>query len=198
MPAQSTAKLLSSDENDAVVAFLLAGLTEAGYHCESIYQAGPLDMSVAMGSATPDLLVLSTDRLDKGLLQQLLELDNHNPCPIVLSVREHDSSLLAQAFEMGASTYLLGHCIDQPASLLAELAVLRFVDRQKLKAVVEDARKQLRDRKLVERAKGILMQTKNLTEPDAYRVMRQAAMNRAQPLVQVAAGVIQVAELLDA
>jgi response regulator NasT len=75
---------------------------------------------------------------------------------------------------------------------------MRFQARQQLINDVENAKTKLRERKLVERAKGILMEKKKLSEQEAYRVMRQAAMNRAQPLVQVAASVIQVSELLHA
>jgi response regulator NasT len=197
MSSPQSAQLLVCRDAESLIDSLRFGLREAGYVCE-VSSQNQLDVSVAMGSSSPALLVLVLDALSLSTVQQLKELDAHSPCPVILCVQQHQPALLAQAVETGASTYVLGECSKQRAALLAELASMRFQARQQLINDVENAKTKLRERKLVERAKGILMEKKKLSEQEAYRVMRQAAMNRAQPLVQVAASVIQVSELLHA
>lgn len=178
------------------------GLRQVGFDCETLHQTGGssngLDVSVAMGSSAPALLVLVLAELDADVVQQLSELDNHGACPVIVCAKEHNADLLGEAIQAGVGAYIAGPCSANRAALLAQLAGARFSSRQQLINDAEDAKNKLRERKLVERAKGILMEKKHLSEQDAYRVMRQAAMNRAQPLVQVAASVIQVSELLNA
>lgn len=171
---------------------------QAGYVCEQVQQASELDISVAMGEATPDLLILLLPELSAFAIQQLQELDNHAACPVVLAVERHLSDHLPPAIEAGVDAYVVKGCEPDKAELLVAIACERHQSRQKLKNDVADAKTQLRERKLVERAKGILMESKQLSEQEAYRVMRKASMNGAQPLVQVAASVIQVSELLRA
>lgn len=197
MTAPKPAMMLVCNKQVELLESLRFGLRQAGYSCEVVEQVAEFDISVVIGRA-PALLVVVIDALNDDVVAQFAELDNHSPCPVMLCVGQHDPALLAKAIETGASTYISGACSDERAALLAELATLRFQARQKLIHDVEDAKNKLKERKLVERAKGILMEKKQLSEQDAYRVMRQAAMNRAQPLVQVAASVIQVSELLNA
>ncbi len=197
MPATQTAILLLCSERDDLIANLRFGLSQAGYVCE-IQRQQQFDVKDVMGSASPALLVVILQALTLDAVQQLQALDEHSPCPVVLCVREHNAGLLARAVEAGVSTYIAGACSGQRAVLLAELATLRFQARQKLRRHAEDAANKLSERKLIERAKGILMETRQLSEQEAYRVMRKTAMNRAQPLVQVATSLIQASELLSA
>lgn len=198
MTQLKSAMILAEDHNPDLEQRIQAALGSAGYVSTVAIQTTAWDISIAMGSEAPSLLVLVANSLTADLVQQLEELDTHSPLPVMLFAQQHNAELLERAVHAGTTAYHVGEFSAERLALLASLATARYSSRQKLKNDAAEAKAKLQERKLVERAKGILMEKKQLSEQDAYRVMRQAAMNRAQPMVQVAASVIQVSELLNA
>lgn len=179
------------------LALLEVGLATAGYHSQVLLQGDDLDVGAVLAGGVPELLVLVLPRLDENSIAQIAEVDQHYPCPLVLWIANHDPEVLDDAINAGVSAYLSGDFRAHHLTLQLALAKARFKSRQRLKHAAADAKNKLRERKLVDRAKGILMDKRKLTEQEAYRVMRRAAMNKGQPMVQVACSVIQVSELLN-
>lgn len=182
--------------NDFGVAVFVAGLERFGCEVELLPQQGAFDMVATVAQVRPDFLVVIAPVLGTVLLQQIAEVDDHYGCAIMLWVAENRVDLLDEAVGAGICAYLIEPPTAQRLEGLIPLAVARHKSRQYLKRNLESSQKKLRERKLVERAKGILMTKREMTEADAYGVLRQTAMNKNQPLVDVACSVIQVSELL--
>ncbi len=144
----------------------------------------------------PDALVVLTRSLSSAQLAVLGAITRVAPRPIVVFTEDPDRELIVAAIRAGASAYVVGaHARERLAPVL-DAAIARFDQLQAVRAEAETAKAELAGRKLVERAKGILMKSRRLSEDEAYRAMRKQAMDRKLKLTDVARQIIAVADLL--
>ena len=158
--------------------------------------ADAAELEAAARRLTPDAIVVVTRSLSMAQLAALGAITQVAPRPIVVFTEDPDRDLIVAAVRSGASAYVVGSRTRERLAPVLDAAIARFDQLQDLRAEAENAKAQLTERKLVERAKGILMKSRKLSEDEAYRAMRKQAMDRKLKLTEVARQIIAVADLL--
>ena len=165
-----------------------------GHQCLKIADSGQL--LALLQQATPDLVMVSVTSPADELLADLQALNRHTPIPVVLFAKTCAEDRYARVLEAQVSEFIVNdlNYTRLPSSIL--IAKARFKQQQSLKNALEEARTQLEDRKQIDRAKAILIKTRNFTENEAYHTLRKLAMDRNITLGEMARNVIAMADLL--
>lgn len=145
----------------------------------------------------PDVLVLSVDFLDAFMLDQLIKINQSNPLPVTVFAKQHAPEVLKMVVSAGVSSYVVDDVQEHRLPIIVDLARVRFEQMHTLSTELEKAKEKLSDRKIIERAKGIIMQQKRLSEEEAYVQMRKSAMNQGQSIAEISRRVISVFDMLD-
>lgn len=146
----------------------------------------------------PDILILSTERLSDVMLKELAVINNILPLPIIIFAENDSPNVIQRSIKAGVSAYVAHEISPQRIHSIISVANERFKEVQALRNELKLAKMQLESRKLIERAKGHLMQMKKMTEKEAYGTLRKMAMDQSSPISMVAKNIIDVYELLAA
>ena len=170
-------------------------LTQAGYEVIA-YATSTFDLHRQVGALKPDIIIIDTDSPDRDTLENLCVVSRDEPRPVVMFTHDGDSEKIRAATKAGVSAYVVGGVTPERIGSIIGAAVARFEQFQALKREFEELENKLADRKVIERAKGILMKSRNLSEDEAYGALRRQAMENNMRLAEVARQVIVVAGLL--
>lgn len=175
-------------------------LVEAGYRIADRVPAAA-DLAAAAGRVRPDAIVLCSPAEHPAptadLLAKLATLKAAPPCPLVFATAGMTAATTRHAIDIGVSAFLIGDLDAERVRGVVDLAVARFTELDGLRRELRTARKKLAERKVIEKAKGLLMQRSGLDEDTAYRSLRKLAMDRNLTLVDVAENLLTVADVLD-
>jgi response regulator NasT len=188
-------RVLVVDESRMRAADICAGLALAGHQVAAILPSA-LDLADQVGKLRPDVILIETDSPSRDTLEHLGVVNREAPRPVVIFARESDADVIRAAVRAGVSAYVVDGLDPQRIQPVIEVARARFEDYQLLRRELADATQKLSERKLVERAKGILMKSRNMDEDAAYKALRRLAMDRGKPLAAVARDVVDMAQLL--
>ena len=143
------------------------------------------------------MVVMDLDDNGEAELEAIRQIMENRPLPIVMFVQQGNRESAANATAAGATAYVVnGLKADRIAPILAA-AVTRFQETQALRAELKQAETSLKERKIIERAKGLLMQQRSCSEDEAYSALRKLAMQRNKRLAEIAASVIDAASLMN-
>jgi response regulator NasT len=145
----------------------------------------------------PDILILSTEVLNDKTLKELAEINKLLPLPIVIFVEYDSPNVIQNAIKAGVSAYVVHETLPQRVKSVITIAYERFKEIQSLRNELQQAKTQLESRKLIERAKGLLMDQKQISEHQAFNTLRKMAMNQGNSIAMVAKNVIDVCEVLS-
>jgi response regulator NasT len=158
--------------------------------------AEPRKLYDAVTRFAPDAIIIDTDSPSRDTLEHLCLVTESCPRPIVMFTNDAGRESIREAVRAGVTAYIVDGLAPERISPIIETALARFEAFQSVKHELAQTRSKLSERKLVERAKGILMKEKNLPEDEAYRMLRKLAMDKSLSLSAVAEQVITVAKLL--
>jgi two-component system, response regulator / RNA-binding antiterminator len=144
----------------------------------------------------PDVVIVDSESPSRDTLENLATLSSSCPRPVVVFSEDARQAPMQQALRAGVSAYVIAGLQAQRLMPVLQVAIARFEQDRALRGQLDDAQTQLAERKLIERAKGILMDDVGLSEEQAYRHLRKLAMDRGQRLGQVAERVIDARDLL--
>lgn len=144
----------------------------------------------------PDVIIMDLKSPDRDTLENMTVLNQHNPKPVIMFSDEGDSQIISQAVQAGVSAYIVDGLNPHRVKPILDVAIARFREYQALRKELKQTRDQLADRKIIDKAKGLLMKTKGLDEEQAYHAMRKMAMDQSKPLVDIAQNILSVMELL--
>jgi two-component system, response regulator / RNA-binding antiterminator len=145
----------------------------------------------------PDVIVIDTDSPDRDMLEHLAAMSRDAPRPVVLFTDDEDIGKMKQALRAGVMSYVVGDVAADRIKAILQVAVARFEENQALRQELENAKTELASRKLIERAKGIVMTHKGVREDEAYRLLREMAMSRRVKLADVAQQVIDMSSMFS-
>lgn len=145
----------------------------------------------------PKILILSTDQPSENMLMELAEINQLTPLPIIIFAENDSPNVIKNAIKSGVSAYIVHEVLPQRIKSIISVANARFKETQALRNELNKTKTQLKSRKLVERAKGLLMQQKQISEDEAYDTMRKMAMNKGDSLAMIAKNIIDVCEVLS-
>ena len=140
----------------------------------------------------PQVVMIDLESPDRDILESLAVLNQQQPTPVVMFSRELDPAFIQQAIAAGVSAYLAEGVDPDRVKTVIDIAIAQFEHFQTLRRNFEETLRELENRKLVDRAKRLLMAHQKIDEDQAYAQMRKLAMNSNQKITAVAAGVIAI------
>jgi len=188
-------RVLVVDESDERAALLREALTAAGHEVAASLSS-PLELLRAVETLHPDVIVIDTESPTRDVLEHVVIVSQSSPRPIVMFASDSGGEAIRDAVRAGVSAYVVDGMDASRVNSIVEVACARFEEYQRLKIELAEANQKLSERKLIERAKGLLMQSRGLSEDDAYHALRKLAMSKKLRLGEVAQQVIDTAELL--
>lgn len=188
-------RVLLIDENPGRSASLEQALRDAG-HDVLLHPANAYNVLDQVEKIRPDIILIDMASPDRDVLEHLRGMHQEHAKPVVLFAEHSDDAVFAAALRAGVSAYVVDAINPQLLKSIMQVAISRFEEYQALRQELADVRVRLAERKLIDKAKGMLMQQKNLTEEAAYNMLRKLAMDRNQRLGEVARNVISVLDLL--
>ena len=188
-------RVLVVDESDERAALLRDALTSAGHEVAASLSS-PLELLRAVETLRPDVIVIDTESPTRDVLEHVVMVSRSSPRPIVMFSSDAGGDAIRDAVRAGVSAYVVDGLDSGRVNSIVEVACARFDEFQRLKFELADANLKLSERKLVERAKGILMKERKLSEDEAFHALRKLAMSKKVRLGEVAQQVIESAELL--
>jgi response regulator NasT len=188
-------RVLVVDESDERAALLRDALTAAGHEVAASL-ASPLELLRSVESVRPDVIVIDTNSPTRDVLEHVVMVTQSSPRPIVMFSSDADGEAIRGAVRAGVSAYIVDGLDSSRVNSIVEVACARFDEFQRLKLELADANLKLAERKLVERAKGLLMRQRSLGEDEAYHALRRLAMSKKLRLGEAAQQLIDAAELL--
>src|ERR1700756_3267771 len=195
---QPSLKIVIVDENPIRAAILEDGLREAGHvHVVRLAETSHLLARIyALHPAAPDVILTALENPSRDVLEQMFQVSRAVKRPIAMFVDQSDKASIEAAVDAGVSAYIVGGLQKERIKNILDLCISRFNSFARLRDELERARTALEERKVIDRAKGILMTAKNLTEEAAYALLRRTAMNESKKIAEVAQSVVTAAELL--
>lgn len=186
-------RVLIIDPDEARAALVAQGL--AGIDPLEVLRMPAFDEAAAARFAA-EVIVIASESPDRDTLESLRDANAHNPRPVVMFVDRSEPGLAAAAVEAGVAAYVVDGLQEARVRPVLEVAMSRFSLMQKLRADLEKAQADLAARKVIERAKWLLMKERGLEEDAAYRLLRKLAMDTGRPLGAVASDLLAFAGVL--
>ena len=149
-----------------------------------------------LAQLNPDAIIIDADAPDRDMLEHVCMMSRNQPRPIVMFTDDDNAATMQQAMRAGVTSYVVKGIAPARIKPILQVAMLRFAEHQALRQDLAVAQNQLAERKTIERAKGIVMQKKNIDENAAYHLLRKMAMERNAKLADVAAQVVDLAQAL--
>ncbi len=196
IPARDSAlKVMIVDADGERSRQLRGALTLAGYRVVAELREA-IDLPDAVAGMKPHIVIVAADSPDRDTLEQISLTTKNAPRPVVMFTQDGASGTIKAAMEAGVSAYVVdGLSVDRLKPIL-DVACARFEAHQELSSKLADAERELAERKVVERAKGLLMERRGLSEDNAYTELRNLAMSTGKSLGEVAETLIAAAHLL--
>jgi response regulator NasT len=191
----SQPRVLIVDQNLARATILEEGLREAGYR-DLIVVRDMQNLMRRILDEEPDVILIDLENPNRDVLEQMFQVSRVVQKPVAMFVDSADRDTIEAAIEAGVSAYVVDGLRKERVRAIVEMSVSRFRAFEKLRIELDETRRQLADRKVIDRAKGILMKQRGLGEEAAYEAMRKAAMDGNLRLADVAQSVITAAGLL--
>jgi two-component system, response regulator / RNA-binding antiterminator len=176
---------------------LRAALLLVGYEVAASLSS-PLTLLKTAEQLKPDVIVIDTDSPSRDVLEHLAMLGRHTPRPVVMFTSDGSEAAIRAATRAGVTAYVVDGLDETRIKTIVDVAVARFEEMQELRDQLAEATTQLAERKVIERAKGLLMKSRNLDEQAAFAALRKAAMDRKLKLSEVAQRIVDAADLLGA
>lgn len=174
---------------------LRIGLLQNNYNLVAVL---PADTYLAdrLAQLQPDMIIVDAESEAKGSLEHVVIATRDARRPIVLFTNDNDTTHVKDEVAAGVSAYIVAGLSPEHIRPILEVAMARFEHEQGLRRELADAKTRLQDRKVIDRAKNLLMQRQALPEEVAFAKLRKAAMDKGLRLVEVAQRVLDAADLL--
>lgn len=187
--------ILVIDENAIRASIIEEGLREAGHtRVTVVHEVNGIAQIIE--TLMPDVIIIDIENPNRDMMEHLFQLTRTVSRPIAMFVDRSDTASIEAAVDAGVSAYIVDGLKKERVKPILDMAVSRFNAFNRLRRELADARSALEERKLVERAKGILMKMRGLSEEEAFALLRQTAMNEKKKMSEIAQSVVTAAGLL--
>lgn len=187
--------ILVIDENRIRASIIEAGLREAGHEQVTIvHEVSGIARRIA--EIEPDVIFIDLENPNRDMLENMFQLSRAVKRPIAMFVDRSDRASIEAAVDAGVSAYVVDGLKQERVKPILEMAISRFNAFSRMARELEEARSELENRKMIDRAKGILMKSRALSEADAYALLRKTAMNQNRKIADIAQSLVTAAGLL--
>jgi response regulator NasT len=188
-------RIMVIDESPECARVLRDGLERAGHQVVASLSS-TRDLLDQMDELAPDVVMITTNSPSRDTLEHICVVSQDRPRPIVMFTGDTDPNTIQAAVRAGVTAYIVDGLEPQRIKPIVDVAVARFKEHHALKIELSRTKTEIAERKIVERAKGILMKKRQWDEETAYQALRRMSMDRNLRLSEVAKQVVGVAELL--
>ena len=195
MGAESSPKIVIVDESPIRAAILEEGLREAGY-TEVVHLSEMQSLLARIYALDPDIIVIDLENPSRDSLEQMFQMSRAVRRPIAMFVDQSDAASIQASVDAGVSAYIVDGLKKERIKPILDLCISRFNAFSKLQDELDRTKSALEERKVIDRAKGILMKVKGLTEEEAYVLMRSTAMREKKKIGEIAQSILTASELL--
>lgn len=192
----TTLSILIIDENRLRASVIESGLRDAGYTDLTVVH-DVVGIARRIADIEPDVIVISLENPNRDMLENMFQLSRAVQRPIAMFVDRSDQAAIEAAVEAGVSAYVVDGLKRERVKPILDMAISRFNAFSRMARELREARSELENRKLIDRAKGILMSTRGLSEADAYALLRNTAMNQNRKISEIAESLITASGLLS-
>jgi response regulator NasT len=187
--------ILVIDDNAARASVIEEGLREAGHRRVTIIT----DMRRLLAQivqADPDVIFIDLENPNRDVLEQMFQVSRTVPRPVAMFVDQSDKASIEAAIDAGVSAYVVNGMRKERVQPILDMAISRFNAFHRLRGELDRTKQALEDRKIIDKAKGILMKSRSISEEDAYALLRKTAMNESRRMADVARSLVTAAKLL--
>jgi two-component system, response regulator / RNA-binding antiterminator len=187
-------RILLVDQNVLRASILEEGLREAGYVNVTVVR----DMQNLLRRIVdidPDVIFIDLENPNRDVLEQMFQVSKCVRRPIAMFVDRSDTDMIKAAVEAGIGAYVVNGLKKDRVKSILDMAVMRFNAFNQMREELDRTKQALEDRKVVERAKGILMKERGLSEEAAYALLRKAAMNENRRVAEIAQSLVTATKL---
>src|SRR3979490_1049565 len=188
-------KIVIVDKNPIRAAILGDGVREAG-HVQAVHVDETAHLLARVYALDPDVILIDLENPSRDVLEQMFQVSRAVRRPVAMFVDQSDSASIEAAGDAGVSAYIVGGLHKERIKNILDLCISRFNAFARLQDELDRTRTALDERKVIDRAKGILMKARKLNEEEAYALLRRTAMNEKKKIAEVAQSVVTAAELL--
>ncbi len=193
--ADTSLTILVIDENPARAQILEDGLRDAG-HVAVVRLETTHELLRRVFEIDPDVILIDLESPSRDVLEQMFQVSRMVKRPVAMFVDQSDTAMIEASVDAGVSAYIVDGLKKERVKSILDMTVSRFNAFDHLTRELQRARDELAERKVIERAKGILMKSKGITEEEAYGLLRKTAMNEKVRLADIARSVVTAAQLL--
>jgi two-component system, response regulator / RNA-binding antiterminator len=195
MGAESSPKIAIVDESPIRAAILEEGLREAGY--TEVVRIGEMQSLLSrIYALDPDVIVIDLENPSRDILEQMFQVSRAVRRPIAMFVDQSDTASIQASVDAGVSAYIVDGLKKERLKPILDLCISRFNAFSRLQDELDRTKSALEERKVIDRAKGILMKLKGLTEEEAYVLLRSTAMREKKKIGEIAQSILTASELL--
>jgi response regulator NasT len=188
-------KIVIVDKSPVRAAILEEGLRESG-DVQVVHIAETSHLLARIYAIDPDVILIDLENPSRDVLEQMFQVSRAVQRPVAMFVDQSDSASIEASVDAGVSAYIVDGLKKERVKHILDLCISRFNAFDRLQKELDQTRNALQERKVIDRAKGILMMAKNIGEPEAYALLRKTAMDQNKKIAEVAQSVIMAAELL--
>lgn len=186
--------ILVIDENPVRATILEEGLREAGF-ADVVRLDTTHELLRRIYQIDPDVILMDLANPSRDVLEQMFQVSRMVKRPVAMFVDQSDTAMIEASVDAGVSAYIVDGLRKERVKPILDMTVSRFNAFDRLTRELDQARTELAERKLIERAKGILMKSRGVGEEEAYALLRKTAMNEKKKLVDIAQSVVTAAQL---
>jgi two-component system, response regulator / RNA-binding antiterminator len=187
--------VLVIDENRIRASIIEAGLRQAGHESVTVVHdvAG---IARRIAEVNPDVIVIDLENPNRDMLENMFQLSRAVKRPIAMFVDRSDQASIEAAVDAGVSAYVVDGLKQERVKPILDMAISRFNAFSRMARELEEAKSELENRKIIDRAKGILMKSRGFSEEAAYALLRKTAMNQNRRIADIAQSLVTAAGLL--
>jgi response regulator NasT len=195
MSAEQSPKIVIVDESPIRAAILEEGLREAGF-TGVVHIREMQSLLARIYALDPDIILIDLENPSRDVLEQMFQVSRAVRRPVAMFVDQSDAASIQASVDAGISAYIVDGLKKERIKPILDLCVSRFNAFAKLQEELERTKSALEDRKVIDRAKGILMKLKGLTEDEAYVLLRSTAMREKKKIGEIAQSILTASEML--
>jgi response regulator NasT len=195
-------RILIIDENAVRAAILedglrLAGSGDDGGTLEVHHIRDTANLLARIGAIDPDVILIDLENPSRDTLEQMFQVSRLARRPIAMFVDKSDSATVQAAIDAGVSAYVVDGLRKERVRAILDVTISRFHAFDRLQSELREAKSALKERKIIEQAKAILMRQRGCSEDEAYVLLRRTAMNQNRKIAELARSLVAAAALLD-
>lgn len=192
---QTDLTILVVERDEATAHLIVSALNDGGWNDVTVISS-PVALELAVKQQDPDIILINLADPDRDTLEHLGLVSNARNRPVAMFVDHSDEVMTQAAISAGLSAYVVNGLHKDRIKPVLETAIARFRMIAKMQTELNAAKQALADRKMIDRAKGLLIQARNISEDEAYVLLRKTAMDQGRKVIDVATALVTAAELL--